>query len=313
MNQLSPRDQPGARFSPGTAGPAGTDAMALSVVGMRSGMPAPGEPSSGYVVQTGSTAILLDCGPGVAGAIPTVIKPDELDAVFISHLHLDHCYDILPIAKKILAPHVPYPGTEGEACTRPVPVPLYVPPGGRSALQILQGLFPVVTAPMLDHAVDLVFTMTEYERTGRHGSTTVHVGDCQVTAVPVRHAVPAWGLRIESPAGIFAYTGDTGWSDSLLELARDAGLLLCEASRREPDTGPHGHLSAAEAGRLAAEAGVAALVLTHFTSCEPAWLQQLQSDAAHTFGGPVHLASPRSRIVIGRQKFRSAPRKVATS
>lgn len=279
--------------------------MQLAVIGARAGMPAPGEPSSGYVVRASGCAILLDCGPGVAGALPAIAAPDELDAVFISHLHLDHCYDALPIAKMILAPHVPYPGSENGAATHPVRVPLFLPPGGRSALHTLQGLFPVVTAPMLDHALELAFDMTEYE-----SATTAVIGDCKVSAVPVRHAVPAWGLRVESPAGIFAYTGDTGWSDTLLELARDADLLLCEATRREPDDGPHGHLSATQAGRLAELAGVSALVLTHFTTREPTWLAELHADASLAFSGPVHLAAPGARFDFARRELRSAPREV---
>jgi ribonuclease BN (tRNA processing enzyme) len=279
--------------------------MQLAVIGARAGMPAPGEPSSGYVVRANGRAILLDCGPGVAGALPAVAAPEELDAVFISHLHLDHCYDALPIAKMILAPHVPYPGSENGAGTRPVQVPLFLPPGGRSALRTLQGLFPVVTAPMLDHALELAFDMTEYE-----AATTAVIGGCRVSAVPVRHAVPAWGLRVESPAGVFAYTGDTGWSDTLPELARDADLLLCEATRREPDDGPHGHLSATQAGRLAALAGVSALVLTHLTTREPAWLAGLRADAALACGGPVHLASPGARFDFARPEPRSVPREV---
>lgn len=281
--------------------------MQLAVVGARAGMPAPGEPSSGYVVRTGGATILLDCGPGVAGALPAIVSPDELDAVFISHLHLDHCYDVLPIAKTILAPHVPYPGSEEQAGTAPTRVPLFVPPGGESAMLTLQGLFPVVTAPMLDRALELAFDLTEYG-----ACTTTVIGDCQVTAVPVRHAVPAWGVRVESPVGVLAYTGDTGWSDDLRELADGADLLLCEATRREPDNGPHGHLSATEAGCLARLAGVGELVLTHFMTRQPEWLRDLHADASHAFGGPVHLAAPGIRFDFAGRELRSATREVPT-
>lgn len=267
-------------------------------------MPAPSEPSSGYVLRAGGAAMLLDCGPGVAGALPAVLSLGDLDAVFITHLHLDHCYDLLPLAKMMLAPHVPYPGTAGPA-SRPAPVPLYVPPGGRAALHTLQGLFPVVTAPMLDRAVELAFATSEYDAV-----TTAEVGGCRVTALPVPHAVPARGLRAESSSGVFAYTGDTGWSDGLVELAQDADLLLCEATRREPDTGPHGHLSAVQAGELAQRAGARTLVLTHVATCDPAWLQALHADASHAFGGTVHLALPGAQFEFARPGHLSVSREV---
>lgn len=281
--------------------------MQLAVVGARAGMPAPGEPSSGYVVRAGGTAILLDCGPGVAGALPAIAALDDLDAAFISHLHMDHCYDLLPVAKMILAPHVPYPGSQEETGPGPVRLPLFAPPGGRSALLALQALFPVVTVPMLDHAIELAFDLTEYD-----GCTTALVGDCRVVAMPVRHAVPAWGLRVESAAGVLAYTGDTGWSDGLTALADGADLLLCEATRREPDDGPHGHLSATQAGRLARLAGVGELVLTHLTTRQPEWLQDLHADASLAFGGPVHLAAPGLRFDFAGRELRFATREVPT-
>jgi len=281
--------------------------MQLAVVGMRSGMPEPGEPSSGYVVRTAGTTILLDCGPGVAGALPAVAAPADLDAVFLSHLHLDHCHDVLPLAKKIVAPHVPYPGYPGtqRRAGTPVPVPLLVPAGGRQALLTFQGLFPTVSAPMLDRALELAFDVTEYE-----ARTSTVVGDCVVTAFPVPHAVPAWGVRIESPSGVLAYTGDTGWSDCLVELAQGADLFLCESTRREPDEGPHGHLSAAQAGQLARLAGVGTLILTHFSTCEAAWLKGLQADASLEFGGPVHLAAPGSVFDVADRELKSTMKEV---
>lgn len=283
--------------------------MQLAVVGMRSGMPEPGEPSSGYVVRTTDTAILLDCGPGVAGALSAIAAPADLDAVFLSHLHLDHCHDVLPVAKKIVAPYVAYPGYPGsqQRPGTPVPVPLFVSPGGKQALLTLQGLFPTATAPMLDRALELAFDITEYDT-----STSAVIGDCAVTAFPVRHAVPAWGVRVESPSGVLAYTGDTGWSDDLLELAQGADLFLCEATRREADAGPHGHLSAAQAGQLARLAGVGELILTHFSTCEPAWLRDLHADASLAFGGPVQLAAPGRVFEVGDRELESAMKEVRT-
>lgn len=283
--------------------------MQLAVVGRRSGMPEPGEPSSGYVVRTADTAILLDCGPGVAGALAAIAAPSDLDAVFLSHLHLDHCYDVLPVAKKIVAPFVPYPGYPGtqRRAGTPVPVPLFVSPGGTQTLLTLQGLFPTVSAPMLERALELAFDITEYD-----ASTNAVIGDCAVTAFPVRHAVPAWGVRIESASGILAYTGDTGWTDDLLQLAQGADLFLCEATRREPDEGPHGHLSAAQAGQLARLAGAGELVLTHFSTCEPSWLRDLHTDASLAFGGPVHLAAPGSIFEVDGRELKSAMKEVQT-
>lgn len=252
-------------------------------------MPQPGEPASGYLLTVEQTTMLFDCGPGIAGALGSVVAPGTLGAVFISHLHADHCYDILPISKSIIAPHVAYPQGDpaAELFTGPERIPLYVPLGAGPTLQTLQALFPVVSAPALDHAIELAFDVREY-RAYDH----MKVAGCLVTASPARHVVATCGFRVESAAGVFAYTSDTGWTDDLVELARDADLLLCESTLRQADPGPHGHLSAHEAGVLATAAQARMLVLTHFSRTDHDWLEGLRADASHEFTGPVHIATP---------------------
>jgi ribonuclease BN (tRNA processing enzyme) len=267
--------------------------MELTVVGARAGMPTPGEPSSGYVLRVAGRNLLFDCGPGVAGALPGVVPPEEIAAGFVSHLHLDHCYDLLPLGKGLLHQHLAYPSgpVAPELDDAWMPVPLYVPAGSTSVFKTLQGLFPVVSSPALDRAFELAFDlreMTPWEPVDLFG--------CRITAMPLRHAVPAFGFRIESPDGVFAYTGDTGWTESLHRLADGADILLCEATLRTPDHGPHGHLCGEEAGRLAAEAGVGMLVITHVTSTEQEWLDGLRKDASAAFSGTIHLATPGARF-----------------
>lgn len=277
--------------------------LAVQVLGRRAGLPAPGEPSSGYLVRAGTATILLDCGPGVAGELRGALGGGALDGVFISHLHVDHGYDLVPVAKTLLSPHVTYPraGEEMRLTSSLKPVPCHLPPGGAAAFRVLQNLFPVRSSPQLDSAFDLVFDPVDTVAGGWY-----EVGGCEVTAVAVRHAVPAFGFRLQSAAGSLAYTGDTGWTDSLVELAAGVDLLLCEATLREPDDGPHGHLCAVEAGRLAAEADVAALLLTHVISSDEEFLAAQLADAAASYGGPILLAAPRTTIAFQRTDGASA-------
>jgi ribonuclease BN (tRNA processing enzyme) len=95
-------------------------------------------------------------------------------------------------------------------------------------------------------------------------------------------------LRITDPNGAsFVYSGDTGVCDQLVELARHADVFLCEASwTHAPDRPPALHLSGTEAGRIAAQAGVRELLLTHI----PPWTsrEDVISEAKAEFDGPVH-------------------------
>jgi ribonuclease BN (tRNA processing enzyme) len=259
-------------------------------------MPANGQPSSGYLVSCGDTTILLDCGPGVATALSAVAAPDELSAVIVSHLHLDHCYDLLPLGKSLLSRALRYPRA-GEAPQRWADidaVPLHVPAGSAAVLGRLADLFPVTTAPVLDRTFELAFDVREYAPGARFT-----VGDMTVSLHELRHSAPNCGVRISSPDGCLAYTGDTGVSPGLLPLAAGADVLLAEATLTATDHGPHGHLSAADAARAARDAGVRALLLTHFPSAEPGWLLARRDEAAREFAGDIHLARPGAIFEIG--------------
>jgi ribonuclease BN (tRNA processing enzyme) len=268
--------------------------MELEVLGCRAGMPADGQASSGYLVTTAASRLLLDCGPGVATALSAAGGAAGLAGIVISHLHLDHCYDLLPIGKTLLSAHVPYPdGSDPPPYVPdgPTPVPLLVPAGARAVLDDLAGLFPVRSTPLLDKAFEVAFDVREYEP-----GTVTRIGDCRISLHELRHAVPNCGIRLEAPSGSLAYTGDTGTTDALLGLADEVDLLLAEASLERTDPGPHGHLSGADAGRVAARAGVGQLVLTHFASADPLWTTARRADAARHFAGPVHVAAPGRRF-----------------
>jgi ribonuclease Z len=84
---------------------------------------------------------------------------------------------------------------------------------------------------------------------------------------PGRHYVPAWGISVEAPDGArLVYTGDTGPSETMIEFARGADLLLVEATLRDAadDDAERGHLTAAEAIDLARNADASAALLVHY-------------------------------------------------
>lgn len=263
-------------------------------------MPADGQPSSGYLVETAGARLLLDCGPGTAVALSAIMAPSNLDAVVVSHFHSDHCYDLLPMGKSILSGQLKVQGGPRPLTDACQPVELYAPAGESELFDRWAGLFPVTTMPMLDRAFELAFKVREY-RDGDSAS----VGDCQLSLRELRHVRTNCGVRIESPSGILVYSGDTGMTPALVELAEGADMLLCEATLSEPDRGEHGHLCAAEAGQIAAAAGVGELVLTHFASTEPDWLSSLTRAAATEFAGPIRLAAPGLRVPVrpGMREF----------
>jgi ribonuclease BN (tRNA processing enzyme) len=240
----------------------------LTVIGCSGSFPGPDGPASCYLVEADGYRLLLDLGNGALGVLQRHIDPYTVDAVLISHLHADHCLDLCSyyVARRY-RPEGP-----------PPPIPVYGPSG---------------TADRLARAYDLPLDpgmKGEFEfRTWQVGQTQ-QVGPFRVVADRVEHPVEAYGLRLEYDGRVLAYSGDTAACDSLLRLAKDANLLLCEASflegRDDEVTGLH--LTGRQAAQQATAAGAQRLVLTHV----PPWNDSALTlaEAGPAFDGPIELA-----------------------
>ena len=115
----------------------------------------------------------------------------------------------------------------------------------------------------------------------------VQIGTLTITPRLVSHPTESYGLRITDPRGTtLVFSGDTGVCESLVDLTRGADVFLCEASwTHSPDRPPHVHLSGTEAGRVAKQAGVGELLLTHIPPWTPR--EEVIAEAKAEFDGPV--------------------------
>ena len=71
--------------------------MKLTVVGCSGSFPGPDSPASCYLLEHDGYSILLDLGNGAIGPLANYIDIDEVNAVLLSHLHIDHCADVGPL------------------------------------------------------------------------------------------------------------------------------------------------------------------------------------------------------------------------
>ena len=222
------------------------DRLRLTVLGCSTAAPHPATATAGYLVEWGTTALLLDVGQGVVRSLQRVLDPHDLDAIVIGHMHADHYLDVVGL--RYLYPW-------GEPAE--VPLPIHLPPGGRARLDALASAVSERVG-FFDDAFDAV----EYDP-----ASVLTVGELRVRFVRGRHYVPAWGVVVEAPDGTrLAYTGDTGPSPSVVEAVRGADLLLIEAALRDVrhDDPERGHLTPEEALELAAAAEVRAAMLVHY-------------------------------------------------
>jgi ribonuclease BN (tRNA processing enzyme) len=166
---------------------------------------------------------LIDCGATSLTAMRSRgVDPSEIEAILVSHLHGDHFGGI------------PFLLLDAQFVSkRTAPLTIAGPAGiERRIEQAMEVLFPG-SSPASD-GFELDIVELEPERAARVGALTV-------TPQLVSHpsGAPPLALRIECDGKLIAYTGDTEWTDSLIEAGRDADLLIAEAYRYDEEVAHH--------------------------------------------------------------------------
>lgn len=258
--------------------------MRITVLGKSPAWQDAGGACSCYLIEEDGFALVLDCGNGAFAKLRAARDYLDVDAVLISHLHADHCLDLVPFAyalgysgrRRGENPGAPVPSDERSA--RPE---LHLPPEGSEALR------QIVSSWGGEDLIARVFDVREYDP-----AATLEVGSFAVRFCAVPHYVPAFAVEVTSRSarsGRLTFSADCAPNEGLVEFARGTDLLLIEATlaRPEPAAG-RGHLTSREAGEHGARAGAGRLVLTHFS--DELDVARVRSEAEDGFGGPVDLA-----------------------
>ena len=216
--------------------------MQLTVLGASAAYPGPGGACSGYLVQEGKTNLLVDCGTGVLSNLQKAIALQQVNNIVISHFHADHFFDLIPYRYALT-----------RSLFRDVRPALYLPPGGKKALLKTVSTFDKSAAFFSDY-----FQIEEY-----NPKEDIKIGNLDVEFASVKHYIPAYAMSISGRKKL-VYSADSGLCEELADIAQGADLFLCEATRCAEDDGEWGHLLASDAVKLAKNAKVKKLILTHF-------------------------------------------------
>lgn len=244
--------------------------MKLTVIGYWGGYPKKNEASSGYLLEHNGYHLLMDCGSGVLAKLQNILKPEELDAVLISHYHPDHIADI----------------------------------GVLQHARLIQGLLgsDMPNLPIYGHHFNQhEFTKLTFKEVTKGiayvPGEVLQVGPFQVTFLKTNHPVPCYAMRLEANGKVVVYTGDSSFKEEFVNFSRDADLLLCECNFYGHQDGKSaGHMTSKESGSLAEQAAVKQLVLTHLPHYGN--LPDLVSEASNEFSGTVRLAEELLTITI---------------
>ena len=241
----------------------------------------PESPASCYLLRAEHDGrevnLLLDLGSGALGALQRHIDPADLDAVMVSHLHPDHCVDLLGLyVTRKYQPSGPLTD----------PLPVYGPQDTGERME------------QAYHGLEEGGMNNEFVFHGLVDRQSVTVGPFTVTPFRVNHPVETYGFRVEADGSVLAYSGDTDTCDALTPLFTGADLVLADSAFVDGrDKARDIHLSGSRAAPAALDAGgVGRLMLTHL----PAWNDPAvcRAQASEVWPGEVELARPDATYSI---------------
>lgn len=254
--------------------------MKLTILGGSAAGPNPGQGCSGYLVESGTTRVVFDLGSGTFPELRRHVDYRQIDGVVMSHGHLDHFLDVLTLRYALAYNPV--------AADRQVP--LWLPPGG---LALLDRLAEAIADDPDTGEFLSVFEVNQYDP-----DSPLTIGELVIRFHPTVHYVPCWAMRISNGVdGDLFYTADTGPAGNLATVAKGSHVLVAEGTDRGNSQEPfesRGHMTPAEAGALAREAGVSVLVLTHLWAENDPF--RAVQEASRIFGRPVEHATPGLRV-----------------
>jgi ribonuclease Z len=217
--------------------------------------------------------LLIDCGISPRGRLEALgIGRDAIDDIFITHFHPDHVAGL------------PHFLMELSLRKRRKPIRIHA---GKQVLARIRKMMDMYRWRKLPRPFPIAYHPVEY----RARAKVFSHDEFRVRSSPVRHVVPALGVRVDVPSSgrSFVYSSDTEPCAGLTALARGAGLLIHEATGKGA-----GHSSAAQAAAVARDAGAGKLLLIH---TDPyADRRRLLKQARAVFHGKVGIATDRMRV-----------------
>jgi ribonuclease BN (tRNA processing enzyme) len=251
--------------------------MELTVIGSGTGVPSLRRGSPALAVKAAGRLLLLDLGSGALRSLLRYgLNFSGIDVLALTHLHPDHVGDLIPFF---------FATRYALGYTRREPFTLLAARGfGRFHGYIKEAFGQWVEPP--PGLMDLRELAPDAHQEVRWEGLTVR-------SAPTNHTEGSLAYRVEAEGRSLVYSGDTDDSPALVELARDADLLVLEASNPFK---VEGHLTPAEAGRLARQAGAERLLLTHFyPPCDEVDVTAL---AAAAFQGEVLRAEDGLQLAV---------------
>lgn len=235
--------------------------MKMTIIGYWGGYPAANGATSAYLFEKDGFTMLVDVGSGSLSKVQNYTAVTDLDAVVLSHYHNDHIADIGVLQYAWL-------------------VQSYI-----------QGRKDVL--PIYGHTEDQAgFGSLSHQFTkgvAYDPEKSLEVGPFSITFQKTDHPVPCYGMRITDGEDVIVYTADTSFKKEWYSFAENADLLITDCNFYAGQDGKKaGHMTSEDCARIASEASVGELILSHLPHFGNH--ADLVKEARQQFPGKVQLA-----------------------
>jgi len=256
------------------------DSLDISVTILGSGtcVPSLKRSSCSVLIETGDAKLLFDSGPGtMRRLLETGTTIYNISHLFYSHFHPDHTAELVPF---LFATKYPANNNRKEALTII---------GGIGMLKFYNALRQVY-----GQWIELMPDLLNIIELDIQSADTRKFDHFLLETAPVEHNPESIAYRVTSSSGkSVVYSGDTEFSENLVDLSQNADLLICESAFPD-DSRVKGHLTPSLAGSLAARAHVRKLVLTHlYPECDKV---DIKKECRKTYTGPLVVAEDLLKI-----------------
>jgi ribonuclease Z len=297
----------------------------LVILGTASQAPTRSRNHNGYLLRWDTEGLLFDPGEGTQRQMLFAgVTASQITRICITHFHGDHCLGLPGVLQRMALDRVPhvveayYPEQNQAVFDRLRHAALFRDvlnlserPVGQAGTVASTPAFRLEARPLSHGVPTFGYRLAEPdgrrmlpERLARLGIAGPDIGRLQREGSLVTGGRPVTLDEVSEPrpGQRFAFIMDTRLCDAAFALADQADMLVCESTFADTEATlaqDYGHLTASQAGRIAAEAGARLLVLTHFSQrYDPADGQRLAGEAASAFGGEVVLARDLTRVAV---------------
>lgn len=252
--------------------------MKITILGSGTCVPRLARSASSVLVRAGGRSLVFDTGPGtIRRLLEAGCEPGHVSAYFYTHLHPDHSADFVPMI---------FAAKYGRETRRPFTV---------AAGQGFSGFYEALKAAY-GHWIELDSGVMGIRELSVDGPDSIDFSGVIVKSLPVLHTPLSLAYRVEEAGGkSLVISGDTDYCENLVSLACGADLFICEAALPD-ELKLEGHLTPSLAGRIATDAGVGRLVLTHiYPECDAV---DIVAQCRRTWAGPLTVAADLMELSI---------------